>query len=112
MKAIVRLTKKITLEIDERSEMETLHKAIVLTSPKKKCNVCGNLSDLYFTSNKDVEGNVYVNYKCPKCGARSKLGQYKAGGYFFRDFEKYVPKSTTQAPHPAGAESGTVPQKS
>ncbi len=91
MKAIVSLTPSIRLEIDERDEMETLSKAIVLSSPRRKC-ICGNTEGLYFTSNKDKEGNVYVNYKCPKCGARSKLGRYKTSGYFWHDFEKYVPK--------------------
>jgi hypothetical protein len=91
MKAIVALTDKIRLEIDERDEMETLSKAIALSNPKRKC-ICGNTEGLYFTSNKDKEGNVYVNLKCPKCGARSKLGRYKTSGFFWHDFEKYVPK--------------------
>ena len=34
MKATISLGRKITLEIDERDEMETLHKAIILSSPK------------------------------------------------------------------------------
>jgi len=92
MKAIVSLTPSIRLEIDERDEMETLSKAIVLSNPKRKC-LCGNTEGLYMTSNKDKEGNVYVNVKCPKCGARSKLGLYKSGGFFWHDFEKYVPKA-------------------
>lgn len=92
MKAIVKLDSNMKLEIDEREDMETLHRAIVLANPKRKCNECGNTEGFYFTSNKDSEGNVYVNYKCPNCTARSKLGQYKAGGYFWHDFEKYVPK--------------------
>jgi hypothetical protein len=92
MKAIIQLSSNITLEIDEREEMETLHKAIVLSQPKKECNICGESNGLYWTSNKDKEGNIYVNVKCP-CGARSKLGQYKAGGYFWKDFEKYEPQN-------------------
>jgi hypothetical protein len=94
MKAIVGLTSKIRLEIDERDEMETLHKAIVLSRPRTKC-VCGNTEGLYFVSNKDKEGNIYINYKCPKCGARSKLGRYKVGGYFWNEFEVYKPKTET-----------------
>lgn len=95
MKAIVALSSQIRLEIDERDEMETLSKAITLASPKQRC-VCGNTEGLYFTSNKDKEGNVYVNFKCPKCGARSKLGRYKTGGFFWHDFEKYVPERSPQ----------------
>jgi transposase-like protein len=91
MKAIVRLTPSIQLEIEEQKEMETLHKAIVLSSPRKKCSLC-NSTNLYFTTNKDKEGNVYVNHRCANCGARSKLGQYKSGGYFWKEFEKYEAK--------------------
>ena len=92
MKAIVSLGNNIKLEIDERDEKETLSKAIVLSSPRGKC-ICGNTEGFYLTSNKDKEGNVYVNNKCPKCGARSKLGSYKAGGYFWHEFERYEPTS-------------------
>ena len=92
MKAIVKLSGSITLEIEERDEMETLSKAIVLGNPRKFCEVCRNTEGFYLTSNKDKEGNVYVNAKCPKCGSRSKLGQYKAGGFFWHDYEKYEPK--------------------
>ena len=80
-------------ELDEKDEMETLHKIIVLTNPRREC-ICGNKDQeqMYFTANKDKEGNTYINVKCAGCGARSKLGQYKAGSYFWHDFEKYEPK--------------------
>lgn len=91
-----------TFEIDERAEMEGLHKAAVLTNPRRKCNICGNVVQERFKldSNMDKEGNVYVNVVCGGkdeatgafCGSKSKLGQYKAGGYFWREFEKYVPQ--------------------
>lgn len=82
------------LQIDEKDEMETLHKSIVLANPPRKCDVCGG-EDVYFTSNKDKEGNTYVNCKC-SCGARAKLGQYKAGGYFWHDY-KTITESIKQA---------------
>lgn len=86
-------------EVEEKNEMDTLHKIIVLTNPRRSCNVCQNADKekFYFTTNKDKESNIYVNVKC-QCGARSKLGQYKSGGYFWHDFEKYVPKSESAAP--------------
>ena len=92
MRATVKIAPNINLEVEDKSDMETLHKAIVLGSPLKECNVCGNKEGMYYTSNKDTEGNIYINYKCP-CGARSKLGQYKAGGFFWRDFEVWQPSS-------------------
>ena len=90
MKAIITLP-NITLEIEERDEMDTLHKAIALTNPRKNCQLCGTTEGFYLTTNKDKEGNTYVNYKCPKCGARSKLGRYKVGGFFWHDYEKFEP---------------------
>ena len=75
---------------DEREEMESLHKAAVLTTPYRKCTECGNDDQAMFKldSNKDKEGNIYLNVMC-KCGAKSKLGQYKAGGFFWHKFETY-----------------------
>ncbi len=86
----------ITLEIEDKDELDTLHKAIVLSSPHTKCDICGNTSAFRFTSNKDKEGNTYVNFKCQKCGATSKLGLYKSGGFFWHRFENYVPKGGTR----------------
>ena len=80
-------------ECSEQFELDSLHKAIVLANPRRKC-ICGNEDpeQMYFTTNKDKEGNTYVNVKCAKCGARSKLGLYKTGGFFWHEFEKYEPK--------------------
>jgi DnaJ-class molecular chaperone len=92
MKVKAKLTSRITLEIDEKDEMETLHKAIALTSHPRTCSNCQNSEGLYFTSNKDKEGNVYVNIKCPKCKGKAKLGRYRVGGFFWhRDFEVWKP---------------------
>ena len=82
-----------SLEIDEREEMETLHKMIVLGNPRSKCNVCGDTGFTYkkFDTNKDKEGNTYINVVCLSkgCGAKSKLGLYKAGGYFWHEYKKW-----------------------
>jgi len=85
---------KYELDVEERDELETLHKAIVLANPRKTCTNCKEIgyATKYFTTNKDKEGNIYINVKCAKCGARSKLGQYKAGGYFWHDYELYERK--------------------
>ena len=91
-------------EVEEQKELETLHKAIVLTSPRKKCNVCDSIGyeNKYLTTNKskDKEGETftYINCKCAKCGSRSSLGQYKAGGYFWKDYEKYEPPTDSNQP--------------
>lgn len=79
------------MEFDEKSEMETLHRAIVLGNPPQYCQVCQNNKFFRLDSNKDKEGNTYVNIVCTNgaCFAKAKLGQYKAGGYFWHKFEQY-----------------------
>lgn len=91
------------VEVEEKSELDTLHKIIVLSSPRKYCAVCKKevpSEELYFTTNKDKEGNVYVNVKHKACGSRSKLGQYKTGGYFWHEYEKYEPKNKKEVSEP------------
>ena len=86
-------------EIDEKDELEAMHKAIVMTNPKQKCNVCNNYErdKFRFDANKDKEGNTYIKVLCRGCGATSKLGSYKSGSYFWHDFEKYE-KANTSTP--------------
>lgn len=79
------------MDFEEKNDMETLHLAAVLGNPRRKCT-CDNTSSFVLDSNKDKEGNIYVNVVCLKCYAKSKLGQYKTGGYFWHGFEKYEPK--------------------
>ena len=82
--------------IDEKSEMDALHKAAVLGNMPMYCNECKNTEKFKLDSNKDKEGNTYVNVVCMSCFAKAKLGQYKTGGYFWHKFEKYVKGETKQ----------------
>lgn len=75
--------------INENKELEALHKAIILGNPPQYCGECKNNQFFKLDSNKDKEGNIYVNVVCSKCGAKAKLGQYKTGGYFWHKFEKW-----------------------
>ena len=95
MKAKVNITPKIQLVIDDKEEMAVLHKAIVLSNHPHKCSECGN-KNLKIVSNKDTQGNTYINMLCLECGAKAKLGQYKTGGYFWhRDFKIWKKKKQT-----------------
>ena len=85
---------QIEFECNEQEDMLSLHKAIVLGNPRSACNVCkvsriDSPDTFRLDTNRDKEGNTYVNVVC-SCGAKSKLGQYKIGGYFWHDFEVYV----------------------
>lgn len=82
------------ISIDEPKEMDTLHKMAVLGNPPSYCHECKNNQFFRLDSNKDQEGNIYVNVVCTKCGAKAKLGQYKAGGYFWKNFEKWEGKKS------------------
>lgn len=68
--------------IDDVDEMQALHKAAVLGNPKLYCKLCKNDKFFRLDSNKDKDGNIYVNVVCTACWAKSKLGQYKSKGYF------------------------------
>lgn len=85
-------------EFEEKNTMDTLHQAIVLSNPRRKCDACGNKDQdkFRFDTNKDTDGNIYVNNICRACGAKSKLGQYKAGGYFWKNFEKWEKSSSEE----------------
>ena len=81
------------LEFDEKNEMDTLQKAITLSNPPHYCNACQKNDERFkLDSNKDTEGNTYINVVCLGCYAKAKLGQYKSGGYFWHKFAKYVKK--------------------
>ena len=112
MKATVKLNDRVTLQIDDPKEMDTLHKAIALSNYPKKCSKCGG-TQVFLISNKDKEGNTYVSVLCVKCGAKAKMGQYKTGGYFWhREFEVYTKGNKnipTEQPEQEPEETEDVP---
>lgn len=76
------------LKVEEGTDVEVLHKLIALGNPPTSCNVCGKQGNVSLDTNKDKDGNTYINVKC-SCGAKAKLGQYKSKGYFWHQFELY-----------------------
>jgi len=80
--------------IEEKNDLDALHKAAVLGNPPLHCDNCANekVENFKLQSNKDSEGNTYVSVECNECGAKAKLGLYKSGGFFFHRFELYVKK--------------------
>lgn len=91
----------MTVQVEDVKEKEALNKAITLCYPPEYCHVCQNSDPMKFKldSNKDKEGNVYINTVCLKdsCFAKAKLGEYKTGGYFWHKFEKYVKPNQDQS---------------
>ncbi len=87
--------------VDEKNEMDSMHKAIVLANPRTYCNVCKNNQFFNFDTNKATSENgtfTYIKVRClaKDCGAESTLGQYKTGGYFWKKFEKYERPATQE----------------
>jgi len=99
-----------TFQFDDGKDMEVLHLCAVLGNPPQYCDECKNNQFFKLDSNKDKEGNIYVNVVCTKCGAKSKLGQYKVCGYFWKKFEKYVkPGEEEQSPKASQEEPDDLP---
>lgn len=88
-----------TLSIDEKDDYDALHKAIVLGNPPSYCPLIKG-GKVKLQTNKDTEGNTYINAVC--AGeingklrfAKSKLGRYKTGGYFWNTwaFDEFAEK--------------------
>lgn len=105
MKAIVKLTPKIDIEIEERTGLDTLYAAINLAGVRDFCTECGKPTKPQLTARKakDAKGVefVYIEAVCknilgkeadgkPKyCWAKSGLGQYQTGGFFWKKYERY-----------------------
>jgi len=105
-----------TFDVSEKTDMASLHTAIVLANPPLFCNAenekgkCGNTENFRLDSNKDKDGNIYVNCICKKCGAKAKLGQYKSGGYFWHKYEHFK-KGVSSAPKPTEADVYSVSEE-
>jgi RNase P subunit RPR2 len=88
------------LEIEEKDEMDMLHRLIVLSNPPTYCTNCKTNDKVQFDTNKDKEGNTYINVRCWNCNAKAKLGKYKAGGFFWHKFELYQKPGAQSAQTP------------
>lgn len=96
MKALVKITDGVTLEVEGTDAKDVLYEVGQICNYPKKCD-CGNTSIFTISSNKDKEGNVYVAILCLKCYAKANLGSLKKGGYWWkRDFIKYEKKEDSK----------------
>jgi len=80
-----------TFEVEHEKDIEALHRAAIFGNPRLRCNQCNNSgADNFRLDSNKSQGFTFVNIICRKCGAKSKLGLYKDGGYFWHEFEKYI----------------------
>jgi hypothetical protein len=91
---------KYSFEMSEGKDVDLLHKLIVFGNPPSHCTNCDEESKTVLDTNKDKEGNTYINVRCTACGAKAKLGLYKTGGFFWHNFELYNKKKASSAQLP------------
>ena len=86
-----------TFEFNKENEKECIYDASIFANTPCLCDECGNdkVNGFKLESNKDGEGNLYVNIVCDSCDAKAKLGTHKSGkSYFWHKFVKYIPKTS------------------
>jgi len=83
-------TTSIQFEVDEPKQKDALFSAGVLASTPIKCGKCES-EDVILSGNK-AKGYTFVKVICNKCDARAQLGEYKEGGFYWKEWEKYIPK--------------------
>lgn len=81
-------------EFEDKEDIECMHKAIAVSQIRNTCNVCQAGADEFRLVTNKSKGFTFINIKCGKCGSKSGLGSYKDGGYFWKEFEQFTPKST------------------
>lgn len=92
MKIIVKKQLKgieYTFEIEEEKAVDALALAGTFSSMPSQCKMCQS-EDVHLSANK-AKGFTFVKVICEKCNARSQLGQYKEGGFFWKSWENYNP---------------------
>lgn len=95
----IKITKtigKVALEvdIDEKDPKEALSQATFFMQPDY-CGLCKE-KNIIWTSNKaktDSGTFTYIKRRCMngECKATSTMGEYKDGGFFWKQWEIYVP---------------------
>jgi hypothetical protein len=97
---MLKINKKIGLntveiEIDEKTPKDEIAKMCFWLTPDY-CFLCKGQNIVWETNTaKTADGSfTYIKRKCinPACKASSTMGEYKAGGYFWKNWEIYKPK--------------------
>ena len=85
----ITITKKIgdttlQFQVEAPKDKDALFTAGTISSIKTQC-ICGS-TDVQLEGNK-AEGFTFVKVACKKCYKVSQMGEYKDGGFFWKDFE-------------------------
>ena len=104
---------EFTFWVDEEDFREGLAVAAFYAGTPDKCGICGS-EDVTLDSNRTTEGYLYVKVRCldEKCGGVATLGVYKDNkGGFWKKFEKYEPKASTEEETESKAPAEKAPAK-
>lgn len=86
---------ELTFEVEAPKGKDALFMAGVLGGMPTQCELCQS-ENVRLISNL-AKGYSFVNVECLGCGAKAQLGEYKAGGYYWKPFEVYAGKATKDA---------------
>ena len=79
----------VSAEFDGKM-LDVLKGANALLSYDGKCGLCGKSNIVLQT--RVAKGYTFPEFSCRDCGARANWGQYKEGGYFLKNWDKYQPE--------------------
>jgi len=92
---------KLEIETEEKDIKIALANVLLLTQ-KDKCSKCGSEEIEFHTNKATTEDGtfIYVKRKCMNktCNASSTMGEYKGGGFFWKEWEIYQPNTTQSMP--------------
>jgi hypothetical protein len=89
-----------SFDVDKEKELEAMADAGFLASMP---TVCGNCKSAFVNldSNKSSTEKgtfTFVYMRCRKCGAKAQVGQYKAGGFYWKKWEVFNKDGVNQEP--------------
>ena len=74
----------LQFEVDEPKGRDALFNAGFLASTPDECSLCHS-KDVCLEGNK-AKGYTFVKVACKKCGAKADMGEYKDGGFYWKQF--------------------------
>ena len=93
----INITKKVgdttlQFQVEEPKDVDALFSAGCIGSMPSLCGHCG--SEDVELRGKKAKGYTFVTVHCNECRYESGMGQYKEGGFFWKQFEPQVVANT------------------
>jgi hypothetical protein len=81
---------------DEGKDLDVIQKVATLANPRIDCLCKQHSMDNKTLESRKAKDFTFVSFNCSGCRAKSGLGQYKTGGYFWKEYEVYTPNRTDE----------------